>query len=72
MNNARLKTNEHCVKNVQIRNFFRSVFSRILTKKNYVFGHFSKNLGNTLNLDLQWQTKILPLLRSLARFFYFL
>ena len=31
----------HCVKSVQIRSFFWSVFSRIWTSKNSVFGHFS-------------------------------
>ena len=31
----------HCVKSVQFRSFFWSVFSRIWTSKNSVFGHFS-------------------------------
>ena len=31
----------HCVKSVQFRRFFWSVFSRIWTSKNSVFGHFS-------------------------------
>ena len=30
-----------CVKSVQIRSFFWSIFSRIWTRKNSVFGHFS-------------------------------
>ena len=33
----------HCVKSVQIRSFFLSVFSCIRTRKNTVFGHFSRN-----------------------------
>ena len=43
------RVHTHCVKNVQIRNFFWSVFSRIQseygkirTRKNSVFGHFSR------------------------------
>ena len=45
-----------CVKNVQIRSFFWSVFSRIQsecgeipTRKNSVFGHFSSSSCNTGN-----------------------
>ena len=41
----------HCVKSVQIRSFFWSVFSRIRTdygeirtRKNSVFGHFSRSV----------------------------
>ena len=44
----------HCVKGVQIRSFCWSVFSRIQsecgeirTRKNSVFGHFSRSDGNT-------------------------
>ena len=33
----------HCVKSVQIRSFFWSVFSRTRTWKNSIFGHFSRN-----------------------------
>ena len=32
-----------CVKSVQIRSFFWSIFSRIWTRKNSVFGHFSRS-----------------------------
>ena len=32
----------HCMKSVQIRSFFWSVFSCIRTRKNSVFGHFSR------------------------------
>ena len=34
----------HCVKSVQIRSFFLSVFSCIQTRKNPVFGHFSRSV----------------------------
>ena len=41
----------HCMKRVQTRRFFRSVFSRIRTKygkvqnrKNFIFGHFSRSM----------------------------
>ena len=38
-----------CMKSVQIRSFFRSVFSCIRTRKNSVFGHFSSSgLGSDL------------------------
>ena len=43
-------TNYHCVKSVQIRSFFWSVFSRIrteygeMTRKYSVFGHFSHSV----------------------------
>ena len=33
----------HCVKSIQIRRFFWSVFSCIRTRKNFVFGHFSRS-----------------------------
>ena len=33
----------HCVKSVQIRGFFWSVFSRIRTRNRFVFGHFSRS-----------------------------
>ena len=33
----------HCVKSVQIRSFFWSVFACIWTRKNSVFGHFSRS-----------------------------
>ena len=33
----------HCVKSVQIRSFFWSVFSCIRTRKDSVFGHFSRS-----------------------------
>ena len=43
----------HCVKCVQIRSFFWSVFSRIQsecgkirTRKNFVFGHFSRSVSD--------------------------
>ena len=35
--------NVHFVKCVQIQSFFWSVFSRIRTRKNSVFGHFSRS-----------------------------
>ena len=34
----------HYVKGVQIRRFFWSVFSRIRTRKNSVFGQFSRSV----------------------------
>ena len=34
---------EHCMKSVQIRSFFWSLFSGIRTIKNFVSGHFSRN-----------------------------
>ena len=44
------QNNFHCVKNVQIRSFFWSLFSciwteyrKIRTRKNTVFGHFSRS-----------------------------
>ena len=37
----------HCVKSVQIWKFFCSVFSRIRTRKNSVFGHFSHSEYDT-------------------------
>ena len=33
----------HCVKSVQIRRFFWSVFSCIRTRRNSVFGHYSRS-----------------------------
>ena len=43
----------HCVKSVQIRSFFWSIFSRIRTeygeirtRKNSVFGHFSRSVNS--------------------------
>ena len=35
--------NMHCMKSVQIRSFFLAVFSCIRTRKNSVFGHFSRS-----------------------------
>ena len=35
--------NIHCVKSVQIRSIFWPVFSCIRTRKNSVFGHFSRS-----------------------------
>ena len=42
----------HCLKSIQIRSFFWSLFSRIQTeyekirtRKNFVFGHFSRSVG---------------------------
>ena len=64
----------HCVKSVQIRSFFWSIFSRIrtghgdflvnlriqsecrkiLTRKNSVFGHFSRSvIDSVLHLDVK-------------------
>ena len=47
MNNIFFKTWNHCVKRVQIRSFFWSVFSRIRTEygpeKKSAFGHFSRS-----------------------------
>ena len=40
-NRARFFLLNNCVKSVQVRSFFWSVFSRIWTRKNSVFGHFS-------------------------------
>ena len=40
----------HCVKSVQIRTFFWSIISRIRTRKNSVFGHFSSSSGIDLIL----------------------
>ena len=37
----RLKCIGHCVKKIQLRSFFDSVFSRIRTRKKSIFGHFS-------------------------------
>ena len=36
----------HCMKSVQIRSFLWSVFSCIRTRKNSVFGHFSRSDNN--------------------------
>ena len=35
---------EHCVKSVQIRSYFWSIFSCIRTRNNSVFGHFSRSV----------------------------
>ena len=35
--------NVHCVKSVQIRSFFRSILSRIWSRKTSVFWHFSRS-----------------------------
>ena len=46
---------EHCVKSVQIRNFFWSVFSecgKIRTRKNSIFGHFSDSGSSKLSYNL--------------------
>ena len=37
----------HCVKSVQRRSFFWSVFSRIWSRKNSVFAHFSRSVQVT-------------------------
>ena len=34
----------HCVKSVQITNFFWFEYGKIRTRKNYVFGHFSHSV----------------------------
>ena len=40
---------QHCVKSVQyIRKFFLSVFSCIRTRKNSVYGHFSRSLRDRI------------------------
>ena len=58
---------DHCVKNVQIRNFIWSVFSRIQskygkirTKKYSAFGHFSRigHLCEWYFLTLSWRRPI--------------
>ena len=36
------KKHKHCVKSVQIRSFFWSEYRKIRTRKNSVFGHFSR------------------------------
>ena len=48
---------KHCVKTVQIRSFFWSVFSRIRTWKNSVLGHISSSeVFDILLADLFWLT----------------
>ena len=39
----------HCVKSVQIRNFFWCECEKIYTRKNSVFGHFSRSDGHNIN-----------------------
>ena len=47
----------HCVKNVQIRSVFWSVFDCLRTRKNSVFGHFSRNV----DLRKKHQSTSIPL-----------
>ena len=42
----RKRWHNHCVKRVQIRSYFWSVFSCIRTRNNYVFEHFSCSVHN--------------------------
>ena len=44
---------QHCVKSVQIRSFFWSVFSCIRTRKNSIFGHFSRSAVYATSLFIQ-------------------
>ena len=39
-----IQVNSHCVKSVQIRSFFWSEYRKIRTRKNFVFGHFSRSV----------------------------
>ena len=39
----------HCVKSVQIRNFFWCECEKIYTRKNSVFGHFSRSDGHNIS-----------------------
>ena len=50
----------HCVKSVQIRSYFWSVFSciqskyrKIRTRNNSIFGHFSRSVMFTMNMSSQ-------------------
>ena len=42
-NNNKYTNTKHCVKSVQIRSFFWSECGKIPTRKNSVFGHFSRS-----------------------------
>ena len=51
----------HSVKCVQIRSFFCSVFSRIRTKKNSVFGHFSRKKYENYIISVNFQSRFISL-----------
>ena len=51
---------QHCVKSVPIWNFFWTVFSRILTRKNSVFGHFSHSV---IFANICWNDSFLILIK---------
>ena len=53
-NSQPTKGDGHCVKSVQTRSYFWSVFSRIWTVKNSVFGHFSHS-GLEKKSRLSWR-----------------
>ena len=42
-NNNKYTNTKHCVKSLQIRSFFWSECGKIPTRKNSVFGHFSRS-----------------------------
>ena len=47
--------NKQCVKSVQIRSFFCSLFSCIRTRETSVFGHFSSSETNKI-LRMFWKS----------------
>ena len=55
-----------CVESVQIRSFFWSEYGKIRTRKNYVFGHFSRSGGDfnlatdNKNLEILMNTSTNP------------
>ena len=66
----------HCVKSVQIRSFFWSVFSciraeyrKILTRKYSVLGHFSRSVGLS-NLKLLKSEKVMLALLATTHFLF--
>ena len=44
----------HCVKSVQVRSYFWSVFSCIRNRNNSVFGHFSRSENFALNYRIEF------------------
>ena len=54
----------HCVKSDQIRSFFWSEYMKIRTRKNSVFGHFSRSVFVRVfrNFKKSWLNKLLLIL----------
>ena len=63
----------HCVKSVQIRSIFCSVYRKIRTRKNSIFEHFSRvEYQNVLILFSQYSHKIIEIKERPAKNLLFL